>query len=126
MKEKLYETPLGTIHYWTNEIPEAVAGSETQAATSSTALVFLPGLTADTMRILTWIRDELPGIPVSLMGQYVPCGEASAIPGMNRRLTRREYDRVLAHMEAIGLDGYRQLPSAADEAFIPSFDGEGV
>ena len=86
----------------------------------------LPGLTADAMRILTWIRDELPGIPVSLMGQYVPCGEASAIPGMNRRLTRREYDRVLAHMEAIGLDGYRQLPSAADEAFIPSFDGEGV
>ena len=35
MKEKLYETPLGTIHYWTNEVP------------GSTALVFLPGLTAD-------------------------------------------------------------------------------
>ena len=55
MKEKLYETPLGTIHYWTNEVPEAVTGSETQTAPapgtqpapSSAALVFLPGLTAD-------------------------------------------------------------------------------
>ena len=86
----------------------------------------LPGLTADAMRILTWIADELPGTPVSLMGQYVPCGEAEKILGMNRRLTAREYARVLAHMEAAGLEGYRQLPASADEAFIPAFDGEGV
>ena len=45
---------------------------------------------------------------------------------MNRRLTAREYARVLAHMEAAGLKGYRQLPASADEAFIPAFDGEGV
>ena len=86
----------------------------------------LPGLTADAMRILTWIADEVPGTPVSLMGQYVPFGEAASIPGMNRRLTAREYGRVLAHMEACGLNGYRQLPAAADEAFIPACDGEGV
>ena len=86
----------------------------------------LPGLTADAMRILTWIADELPGTPVSLMGQYVPCGEAAKIPGMNRRLTAREYARVLAHLEAAGLEGYRQRPASADEAFSPAFDGEGV
>lgn len=37
MKEKLFETPCGTIHYWTNE----------KKAESDKALVFLPGLTAD-------------------------------------------------------------------------------
>lgn len=37
MIERLYETPCGTIHYWTNEIQSK----------SGTALVFLPGLTAD-------------------------------------------------------------------------------
>src|SRR5699024_36399 len=68
----------------------------------------LPGLTGDSMRILTWIRDELPDTPVSLMGQYTPCGRALTIPGMNRRVTKKEYARVLAHMQAIGLDGYRQ------------------
>ena len=86
----------------------------------------LPGLTGDAMRILTWVKDELPGVSVSLMGQYVPCGEAGRIPGMNRRLTRREYERVAAHMRAIGLAGYRQLPQAASAAFIPAFDGTGV
>ena len=86
----------------------------------------LPGLTGDAMRILTWVADELMDTPVSLMGQYVPCGEASAIPGLDRRLTAREYARVVAHMDAIGLGGYRQLPGAADEAYIPAFDGTGV
>ena len=86
----------------------------------------LPGLTGDSMRILTWIRDELPDTPVSLMGQYTPCGRALTIPGMNRRVTKKEYARVLAHMQAIGLDGYRQELTAADDAFIPAFDGTGV
>ncbi len=86
----------------------------------------LPGLTADAMRILTWAKDELPGVAVSLMGQYVPCGEAMGIPGMNRRLNRREYERVAAHMQAIGLPGYRQLLGAASTEYIPAFDGTGT
>ena len=86
----------------------------------------LPGLTGDSMKILTRIRDEFPGIPVSLMGQYTPCGRALNMPGMDRKIKKKEYVRVLAHMEAIGLDGYRQELGSADDAFIPSFDETGV
>ena len=86
----------------------------------------LPGLTGDSMKILTRIRDEFPGIPVSLMGQYTPCGRALSISGMDRKIKKKEYARVLAHMEAIGLDGYRQELGSADGAFIPSFDETGV
>ena len=86
----------------------------------------LPGLTGDSMKILMRIRDEFPGIPVSLMGQYTPCGRALSIPGMDRKIKKKEYARVLAHMEAIGLDGYRQELGSADGAFIPSFDETGV
>ena len=86
----------------------------------------LPGLTGDSMKILTRIRDEFPGIPVSLMGQYMPCGRALSMPGMDRKIKKKEYARVLAHMEAIGLDGYRQELGSADGAFIPSFDETGV
>ena len=86
----------------------------------------LPGLTGDSMKILTRIHDEFPGIPVSLMGQYTPCGRALSIPGMDRKIKKKEYARVLAHMEAIGLDGYRQELGSADGAFIPSFDETGV
>ena len=86
----------------------------------------LLGLTGDSMKILTRIRDEFPGIPVSLMGQYTPCGRALSMPGMDRKIKKKEYARVLAHMEAIGLDGYRQELGSADGAFIPSFDETGV
>lgn len=86
----------------------------------------LPGLTGDSMKILTMIADEFPGVPVSLMGQYTPFGRALSMPGMNRRLKKKEYARVLAHMEALELPGYRQALESASEAFVPAFDGTGV
>lgn len=86
----------------------------------------LPGLTGDSMKILSLIADEFPGAAVSLMGQYVPFGKALEMPGMNRRLRKKEYARVLAHMETIGLPGYRQELESASEAFVPAFDGTGV
>ena len=61
MIEKIYETPSGIIHYWMNDAVES----------SQTALIFLPGLTADhrlfekqieyfkdTYRVLVW---DAPG-----------------------------------------------------------------
>ena len=86
----------------------------------------LPGLTGDSMKILSLIRDEFPQAAVSLMGQYTPFGKALDMPGMNRKLKKKEYARVLAHMEAIGLEGYRQELESASEAFVPAFDGTGV
>ncbi|MBP3655654.1 MAG: radical SAM protein [Clostridia bacterium] len=88
--------------------------------------LLLPGLTGDCMRILERIHDELPGTPVSLMGQYTPCGRALSIPGMNRRVKKKEYARALDCMEALGLEGYRQALESASEAFVPAFDGSGV
>ena len=88
--------------------------------------LILPGLTGDSMKILSIIADEFPGAAVSLMGQYVPFGKALEMPGMNRRIKKKEYARVLAHMEMIGLDGYRQELESASEAFVPAFDGTGV
>ena len=86
----------------------------------------LPGLTGDSMKILSTIADEFPGVPVSLMGQYTPFGKALDMPGMNRKLKKKEYARVLAHMEALELPGYRQELESASDAFVPAFDGTGV
>lgn len=86
----------------------------------------LPGLSGDSMKIMTLIADEFPGVPVSLMGQYTPFGRALQMKGMDRRVTKKEYARVLALMDAIGLPGYRQELESASEAFVPAFDGTGV
>ena len=86
----------------------------------------LPGLTGDSMKILSWIRDEFPEIPVSVMSQYVPMGDAKKIPGMNRRITKKEYERVMAHARILGMQGYFQDMSSAKGEYIPAFDGTGV
>ena len=84
--------------------------------------LILPGLTGESMKLLTWIKDELPeGTPVSLMRQYIPCNNVR-IPGLDRRVTEKEYLRVRDHMLALGLPGFLQEPDSADREFIPVFN----
>ncbi len=84
--------------------------------------LILPGLTGESMKLLTWVKDELPpGTPVSLMRQYIPCNGVS-VPGLDRRVSEKEYRRVLDHMRALELPGFLQEPDSADRDFIPSFN----
>ena len=84
--------------------------------------LILPGLTGESMKLLTWVRDTLPpGTPVSLMRQYIPCNNVS-VPGLDRRITEKEYARVRDHMLALGLPGFLQEPDSADRDFIPVFN----
>ena len=89
--------------------------------------LILPGCAEDSMRVLDYIAEELPGAWVSLMAQYLPFGEATAIPAMNRQITEEEYERVFEHMTQLGIvDGFTQELSSSDEKYIPSFDVTGV
>ena len=84
--------------------------------------LILPGFTGESIRLLTWIRDNLPpGTPVSLMRQYIPCNGVS-VPGLDRRITAREYRRVRDHMLALDLPGFLQEPDSAARDFIPLFN----
>ena len=79
------------------------------------------------MRILDWIANNLPGAWVSLMAQYLPFGNVAGVDQLDRRLTQEEYDRVVDHLMALGLeDGFVQELSSSDEKYIPSFDLTGV
>ena len=86
----------------------------------------LPGHTRDAIRILEWIAAEFGNaVPVSLMGQYTPMPEAVAAP--DRRLRRREYERVVEALFRLGLEeGYVQELSASGREHIPDWDGEGL
>lgn len=84
--------------------------------------LILPGFTSESLCLLTWVRDELPaGVPVSLMRQYIPCNGVS-VPGLDRRITEKEYNRVRDHMIALDLPGFLQEPDSADRDFIPLFN----
>ena len=89
--------------------------------------LILPLRTSESLRILDAIAEELPSsTPVSLMRQYTPMNGVN-LPGLDRRLTAREYARVRDYMLALGLEGYLQSRESADSAFTPAFmDGEST
>ena len=89
--------------------------------------LILPGRAEESMLILDWIADNLPGAWVSLMAQYLPFGSVEGIDQLERRLTQDEYDRVVDHLMALGLeDGFVQELSSSDEKYIPAFDMTGL
>lgn len=60
--------------------------------------------------------------PVSLMAQYMPAGRAEDYPDINRRLTKREYQKVLDKLYELELDGFAQELSSADKKYVPDWD----
>ena len=89
--------------------------------------LILPGHTRNSIEVLDWLKENLPeGTLVSLMAQYVPCGRAADYPEVDRRITKREYEKVQQHLFALGLDGYVQERKSAKKVFIPPFDLEGL
>ena len=89
--------------------------------------LILPGRVAESKAVLDWIAAELPGAWVSLMAQYVPMGNVRGVDQLERRLAQEEYDEVVDHLFALGLeDGFVQELSSAEEKYIPAFDLTGV
>lgn len=90
--------------------------------------LLLPGQTKDSKKILRYLHETYGNdIFVSIMNQYTPLPQVSAIPQLNRRVTPEEYERVLRFAEAIGIEsGFQQEGEAADESFIPPFNFEGL
>ena len=88
--------------------------------------LILPQNTKNSIAVLETLQSELgDDILLSLMGQYLPMGKAADYPEINRRITKREYEKVLAVYENLGLDGYIQELSSADSAYVPDF-GERI
>lgn len=89
--------------------------------------LILPGHTRNSIAVLERIRREFPGIPVSLMAQYTPCGLAArpgGIPGfpeLSRPITRRELEKVQDAMFSLELDGFVQSRAAKGTRYIPDF-----
>jgi len=89
--------------------------------------LILPGCAEESMEILDWIAENLPGAWISLMAQYLPFGNVAGVDQLDRRLTQEEYDRVCDHLLELGLeDGFVQELSSSDEKYIPIFDLTGV
>ena len=87
----------------------------------------MPGHVKDSKEVIQYLyhryRDD---IYMSIMNQYTPPGDLGNYPGINRRVTRREYGKVIDHAILLGVgNAFIQEGDTAKESFIPDFD-EGV
>ena len=77
----------------------------------------------DSINIVNFVAALPRTVYFSLMSQYTPCGDIKDIPELNRRITSREYKKVLAAVEAAGLENvFLQDKSSAEQSFIPKWD----
>ena len=87
--------------------------------------LILPGHTKNSIEALKVIAREFPGIPVSLMAQYTPWGQArEGIPGypeLSRGITKRELLKVQEALFELGLEGFVQSRKARGAEYIPEF-----
>ena len=82
----------------------------------------LPNHTNNSVKALKLLKESFDEFLISLMCQYIPYGKAKGIPELNRKITKREYEKVKRALYELDIDGYVQDLSSADERYIPSWD----
>lgn len=90
--------------------------------------LILPKNTNQSIDILSWIKNNLgEDTAVSLMSQYTPYGKIESCKELQRKITEREYEKVVTAAENMGFRNlFIQESDSSDEKFIPDFDFSGV
>lgn len=83
--------------------------------------MILPLCANDSIKVLETIKKEIPNTKVSLLAQYTPYARASEFKEINRKITKREYNKVLSKYIELNLDGYVQDLTSSNKDYIPHF-----
>ena len=88
----------------------------------------LPGSTKDSKAVLEYLWNTYGDrIYISIMNQYTPMEQIKNHPLLSRKVTKREYQKVIDYALSLGWEnGFIQEGETAKESFIPNFYGEGV
>lgn len=87
----------------------------------------LPSNTNSSLEILDYLAENYNDTYISLMAQYTPCGSLNNYPEINRKLTEREYNKVVSYALDLGLNNlFIQELSSANDSYIPDFDFTGI
>ena len=88
----------------------------------------LPGSTKDSKAVLEYLWNTYGNkIYISIMNQYTPMEQIKNHPLLSRKVTKREYQKVIDYALSLGWEnGFIQEGETAKESFIPDFHGAGV
>lgn len=90
--------------------------------------LLLPGHVRNSKKVLEYLYGTYGDqIYISLMNQYTLMPAMKDDPQLSRKVTDREYDRLLDHAISFGVTNcFIQEGETAKESFIPEFNGEGI
>lgn len=87
----------------------------------------LPQNTKTAIEVFDWVREKTPNAYFSLMSQYLPFGKALDHKVLGRKITRREYEKVVNYICEFNFPNvFIQERESSSEKFIPLFDLKGV
>lgn len=88
----------------------------------------LPGHTKDSKAVIKALWERFgEDVYLSIMSQYTPLTNNEKYPELNRRITVREYNKVVDYAIELGITGgFFQDMDVAEDSFIPDFNLEGV
>ena len=88
-------------------------------------VLLLPGHVKEAEEIVTYLWQEYGDrLYISLLSQYTPVRKSVPDPLLSRKVTAREYRRLIDHALSLGIsNAFIQEGSSAKESFIPEFDG---
>lgn len=90
--------------------------------------LLLPGQLRDAKQVVKYLYDTYGSqIYLSLMSQFTPLPHLQDYPELNRKVSRKSYEKLVDYAIEIGVEnGYIQEEDVAEESFIPAFNGEGL
>lgn len=82
----------------------------------------LPSNTNASIKALDYLAENYADTYISVMAQYTPCGNLTGYDEINRKLTKREYNKIVDYILSLGLDKiFVQDLSSSGDRFIPEF-----
>ena len=83
----------------------------------------LPENTDDSVKILEFLRPVIGENYLSIMSQYTPFGQIEAFKELNRKITKREYQKVVDKAQSLDFKNiFLQDFTSSSQEFIPDWD----
>lgn len=90
--------------------------------------MMLPSHLRESKKIIKYLHDTYGDkIFISIMSQYTPVGNLEKFPELMNKVSKKDYDELVNFAIELGVENaFIQEGEAAQESFIPDFNGEGI
>ncbi|MBQ2836345.1 MAG: radical SAM protein [Clostridia bacterium] len=83
----------------------------------------LPNNIENSKKVLKWIKENIDNnVYISIMAQYFPTYKAKNVDELNRKLTKKEYEKIENYLYDLDLEnGYIQELGEHEEEYVPKW-----